>query len=113
MTRIEEEFFVATNGELSKLNKQRIFWSYIFSLNREGNLKFDHSFYSTIGFPNSSFYTMKDEYFGNEHKVLKKIKRSGNYTGVFKHYDEILSDYKNKTGWYEGSEIFGFVRTLM
>jgi hypothetical protein len=56
---------------------------------------------------------MMDEYFGKEHKVLKKIKRSRNYTGALKDYDEILSDYKNKTGWYDGSELFGFVRTLM
>jgi hypothetical protein len=102
LTRIEEEFFIATNGELSKLNKQRIFWSYIFSLNSEGNLNLD-----------GSFYSMMDEYFGKEHKVLKKIKRSGNYTGALKDYDEILSDYKNKTGWYDGSELFGFVRTLL
>ena len=45
--------------------------------------------------------------------VQKALKKSGNYTGVLKDYDEILSDYKNKTGWYDESKIFGFVRTLL
>ena len=102
LTRIEEEYGIATNGELSKLNKQRVFWSYIFSLDREENLNLD-----------GSLYLMMSENLGNEHKVLKKIKKSGNYTGVLKDYDEILSDYKNKTGWYKESKIFGFVRTLL
>ena len=94
-SRLEENFKEVTEGELSSLNQQRMFWSYLFSLNLPEN-----------------FSKVAEEYFGKEEEVLQDLKHKHGGETSIKTWDEIIKDSKLKTGWTRDTKTLGYIECL-